>query len=186
MSGSNVGRWDHVYRDRPPGVTFGYSRSEAFQIGARWLARCPLVADWGCGGGMLRDYIPADRYRGVDGSATWAADVHTDLAEYREPSAGVFMRNVLEHDWRWDDILGNALAAFEWRMVLVIFTPWHTGREPVRQLRWEADYRVPTLQFRRDTITGRLDAAGVRWLCHELEAAPSYYGVEHVFLIDKG
>lgn len=181
---SNVGRWDWYYRHRDTGKPFGYSPSVAFRVGADWLADCATVADWGCGGGLLREHVPSTRYVGVDGSHTSAVDVVADLEVYRMPSDGVFMRNVLEHNEQWEQVLTNALAAFRQRMVLVLFTPWHDGPDDAHLIQFEKRYEVPTYSFRRDAIESRLDAAGVSWKLVTIEAE-SVFGVEHIFLIEK-
>lgn len=158
---TNVGKWDRVYAlledDRP----LPYGPTTTYELGAEWLADCALVEDWGCGMGWLRTLIPADRYRGIDGSQTRHADVVADLATYRSQSPGIFLRHVLEHDLRWATILDNALASFTERMVLVLFTPLSPAR--TFDLEWEEDPGVPNLSFARSDLTDRFTAAGVTW-----------------------
>ncbi len=176
-----VGNWQWHY-DRQERRPFGFSESAAFRIGAEWLRGCETVADWGCGGGLLREHVTPGRYIGIDGSKTWAVDVVADLIKYREPSDGLFMRNVLEHNYAWDRILRNAVSAFRQRMVLALFTPWHDGQESSCELRFEEEYGVPTLAFRRDAIERHLD--GLRFDLLELDSG-SFYKADHVYLIEK-
>lgn len=178
---TSLGRWQWFY-DQQGAAPFGYSESPAFEMGADWLADCDTIADWGCGGGLFSRHIPADRYIGVDGSQTGAVTVVADLATYREPSDGVFMRNVLEHNYDWATILDNALAAFRQRMALTVYTPWHDGPEPSSEILFEDAYGVPLLSFRRDALEARM--AGVTYELHDVEAG-SYYGLDHVYLISK-
>jgi hypothetical protein len=178
---SNVGRWQSYYDARGP-APFAFDASPVFAIGAEWLAGCASVADWGCGGGWLSTLVGPDRYIGVDGSKTAAVTVVADLADYHGCSEGIFIRHVLEHDYRWSQILDNALEAFDKRMVLVLFTPWHDGDDDTVQLRWEAGFEVPTLAFRRDVIEARLE----RFVWDLVEVpSPAAYGLERVFLIER-
>lgn len=179
---SNVGRWDWYY-DGKPTEAFGFDDSPAFQICANWLQDCETVADWGCGGGNFSRFVDAARYIGVDGSKTWAVDVVADLEEYHGESDGIFLRGVLEHNYRWEKVLDNALAAFRKRMALVFFSPWHTGPEDAFELQFEAGFEVPTLAFRRGAIEAKL--AGLTFELLEIGAPSSAYGSDRVFLIEK-
>jgi hypothetical protein len=180
---SLVGRWQWFYDTQPSEGPFAFDPAErVFQIGADWFAGCATIADWGCGGGLLSRFVGADRYVGVDGSTTAAVSVVADLTDYHVHSDGVFMRHVLEHNYRWERILDNALDAFDQRMVLVLFTPWHDGDGDVRELRWEAGFEVPTLAFRAGAIEAKLN--GFDWEFVEV-VSPSAYGSERMFLIER-
>jgi hypothetical protein len=162
---------------RPP----PYADTETYRLGADWLARCALVEDWGCGKGWLRTLVAAGRYRGIDGSRTPFADEVTDLASYRSEVPGIFMRHVLEHDFRWQRILDNALASFTDRMALILFTPLvaETG-----DIEWEDPPGVPNIAFRLADLTERMDAAGATYTHRTLPTAAKY-GVETVVLLAR-
>lgn len=172
---SNLGKWDrwHSLVGEEP-EPFGLSVT--YELGAEWLAVCATVEDWGCGRGWMRRLIHADRYRGIDGSKTPFADVIADLATYRSQAGGVFIRHVLEHDYRWPAILDNALASAQERLFLAVFTPL---ADQTHQIAFADDPGVPDLAFRLDDLTGPVDAAGFAWTVETLET-PTQYGAETV------
>lgn len=131
-----------------------YGRSLSYRLGLEWLEPCDLVEDWGCGLGWARTLVEPERYRGVDGSPGHA-DVVADLCEYRSDVPGVFMRHVLEHNYRWPEILDNAVASFTRRMSIVLFTPTTAGS--THQIDFVPP-GVPDLSFRLDDLLERIDA----------------------------
>jgi hypothetical protein len=131
-----------------------YGGFRSYEMGAKWLLPCELIEDWGCGKGWLRTLVERDRYRGIDGSVTPFADAVVDLALYLSETPGLFMRHVLEHDWRWAQILDNAVASFTERMALILFTPLG---ETTREIGREAAAHVPVIGFRLEDITDRID-----------------------------
>jgi len=176
----NMGRWDGWYRDVT--VAEPYGGDVTYRLGAEWLAGM-AVEDWGCGKGWMRRFVPPGLYRGVDGSWSPHADEVVDLEVYRSATDGLFMRHVLEHNRAWDRVLGNALASFRRRMVLVLFTPFG---EVTGEVGFCEELGVPDISFRRDDLTGLLDAAGVGWSLEEGIVSPgTFYGVEHVFFIKR-
>jgi len=123
---SNVDKWNRWYhigleRDEPQ----PYGDPKTYSLGAEFLDDCDTVEDWGCGKGFLTNFIDPARYRGIDGSATPFADEIADLATYRPPRDpdGIFMRHVIEHDYRWELILRNAVSSASKKLVLILFTP---------------------------------------------------------------
>ena len=84
-----------------------------YGIAAEFLRDCSFVEDWGCGMGWMRTLVSPERYRGIDGTKTPFSDAVVDLVKYRSKVSAVFMRHVLEHNYRWADILDNALASFK-------------------------------------------------------------------------
>lgn len=114
---SMLNRWAPWYstgQRRPYGPTYTYLLAE------EWLAGLH-VEDWGCGYARFKDFHKGG-YVGVDGTAGWADHV-ADLTTHRNPTEGLLLRHVLEHNHDWRAILRNAIASFTKRMVLVIFTP---------------------------------------------------------------
>jgi hypothetical protein len=173
-----TGAWDdhHGALTEPKvygtGVTYG--------LAARWMRECPVVEDWGCGGGGLSAYIEPERYVGVDSSASPWATHHEELAERKTRASGIVMRHVLEHNYGWEDILKNAAACFDSRLCVILFTPLVNS---TRVLHTEPDYdNVPVIAFALQDILGPiLDAgANVRAFHETLASADALYGHETV------
>lgn len=180
---SNLGKWDPWYsqlaEDADP-EPYGYS--EAYRLGAEWLAGCSPVEDWGCGRGWLRTLIPPeDRYVGLDGTASPFTDLVVDLAEYTSQVPGIFMRGVIEHDYRWQSILANALTSFTECMVLVLFTPM--SETDTHEIAWVEEIGVPDISFSMADIVELMLGQGLHWICHEIKTPGSGYGVETIFKI---
>lgn len=172
---TNLGLWDPWYRDLQTPAP--YDDTTTYGIGADWLAPCETVEDWGTGRGYFLTLRP-DAV-GIDGSCTPFATTIADLAEHRSSVAGIFMRGVIEHDWRWQSILANALASFTERMCLVIFTP--DDRE-VRQLNWTTELGVPDLAIPSRYIDEM--ASGLVADSFSLDTDTTY-GVERVWLLQR-
>lgn len=116
---SNLGKWAPWWRDAEPSPL---GPEDSYVLGAAWL-RGLRTSDWGCGTGWSRRYFPDDLWTGVDGTGGARQKVIiADLATYREPSEGIFMRHVLKHNEDWRTVLANALQSFQKRMFLAIFT----------------------------------------------------------------
>lgn len=178
MTESNVGKWSRWYGllgDEPE----PYGDTITYQAGAEWLAECPQVEDWGCGKGWMSRFVEPARYRGLDGSYSRFADEVVDLALYRSQTPGLFMRHVLEHDYRWRDILDNAVASFTDRMVLVLFTPL---QKETRELAFNPDPGVPDIGFAKRDITDRF--GDVVWKAKTVETR-TQYGSETSFYLRR-
>lgn len=179
---TNVGKWERWYGmlgdDPEP-----YGLTETYQIGADWLAGCALIEDWGCGKGWFRTLVEPDRYRGIDGSHSKFADQIVDLAAYTSDVPGIFMRHVLEHDYRWESILSNALSSFRDRMALVLFTP--LNEVGVKEIAFSPDPGVPDLSFCKAELEKIFSECGIQWTHSHLETA-TQYGTEDVWLLAKG
>lgn len=171
---SNVGKWHPWYSvlpaDEKPSV---FGESPCYEKGAHWLRSCSLVEDWGCGFGWMRTLIPAERYRGIDGTASPFCDEVVDLSVYRSKVPGIFMRGVIEHNYDWDTILANALTSFIERMALVVFTPTNG---PTRQIAFVGEMGVPDMAISLGDLGDVIKAeAGVRY---QIER----FAVEHGYL----
>lgn len=176
---SNVGKWTsgHAGHTEP----YCYGDSKTYEVGAAWLDGLS-IEDWGCGLGGMRLFHKGD-YIGIDGSASKFVDVIADLETYRPHPGpeGIFMRHVLEHNENWQVILGNALASFQKRMVLVLFTPFS---ETTRQIAWNVGYGdgVPDLSFARNDILDRISP----YLASEASyTTTTQYHFETVFFLEK-
>jgi hypothetical protein len=173
---SNRARWDawhqSVNSPQPYGDTITY------RLGADFLSSCEVVEDWGCGLGWMRNFIPAERYVGLDGSASRFADRIVDLEMYTSDVDGIFMRHVLEHNYAWEQLLLNALSSFRRRFVLVTFTP---HGETTHVLDYEEDPGVPTISFAKTDITKQFD--GLVWR-DETYATDTHYRTETIFYVE--
>lgn len=174
---ANTAKWEGWYAGvetpRPYGDTSTYRK------GAEFLSDCGTVEDWGCGLGWMRNFVPADRYVGVDGSASRFADRVVDLETYRSDVDGVFMRHVLEHNYRWEKILENALASFRHRFVLVTFTPY---TETTREIAFNEDPGVPDISFAKEDLTRHF--VGLSWR-EETFATDTQYGTETIYFVER-
>ncbi len=176
---SNLGCWDRWYDGLTEPAPYGLT--ETYALGASFLAPCALVEDWGCGKGWFRAHglRPGQGYGGIDGSKTPFADVIADLASYRSRVPGIFIRHVLEHDYRWRQILANAVASFTERLVLVLFTPM---QDETRELAFAPDPGVPDLGFAEQDIAAFFD--GCQWRAETLATA-TQYGTETIFFVGR-
>lgn len=175
---NEVGRWTRWYsllgEDPEP-----YADTVTYKLGADFLADCKTVEDWGSGKGWFSTFIEAGRYRGIDGSESKFADEVVDLATYTSSTEGLFMRHVLEHSYRWEQILNNAIASFSKRMVLVIFTPF---AEETQVIALNSEPEVPDISFRREDITNCFKDCD--WSSEDL-FTPTQYSTESIFFISK-
>lgn len=173
---SNMGLWESWYvglTDPQP-----YGDDTTYQRGADWLSDCELVEDWGCGKGWMRKFVSTG-YRGIDGTASMFADIVADLVAYRSTVPGVFMRHVLEHDYRWREILENAVASFTERMVLVVFTPMAAI---THEITFHLTPGVPDMGFAESDLTSCFGDAA--WTSETLQTQ-TQYGVETIFYIRR-
>lgn len=177
---SNLGKWDRWYAPLKKKSPQPYGDSETYEIGAEFLADCDMIEDWGCGKGWFRTLVDGDRYRGVDGSHTPWADEIADLSVYRSDVDGIFMRHVLEHDYRWASILSGAAASARHRLVVVLFTP--LAAKETTEIAFADDPGVPDLSFTEADIREPLEAAGFTVEIRTVDPSPTQYGVETVFL----
>jgi len=173
----NTGKWQSLYA----GVESprAYDDTVTYRLGAEFLSGCDTIEDWGCGLGWMRNFVPADRYVGIDGSYSRFADRLVDLETYRSDAAGIFMRHILEHNYGWERILQNALASFGERFVLVTFTPY---ADTTREIAFHDDPGVPDISFARADLTRHF--AGLTWR-EETYATDTQYGTETIYFIER-
>jgi hypothetical protein len=171
---TNVGRWDAWDAGAEP---VPYADTVTYQMAADWLEPCETVEDWGCGRKWFSTFRP-NGYIGLDGSGTYA-DRIVDLATYRSTVEGILLRHVIEHDYRWADILDNAVASFTRRMCLIVFTPVATK---THEIAFTESLGVPDIVFARRALTTRFD--GCEWTAERVQTQ-SQYGVETVFRVER-
>ena len=80
------------------------------------------VEDWGCGTAWSKRYFK--NYRGVDGSPHKNVDEVVDLVEYTSDVENILMRQTLECNYEWEQILENVKKSFRRRFCLVVYTPF--------------------------------------------------------------
>lgn len=181
---SNLGKWAPWYSqlaaDAQPEP---YGATPTYEMGARWLRDCAVVEDWGCGKGWMRKLIEPTRYVGIDGTASPFVDKVIDLVDYRSWSTGgIFMRGVLEHDYRWEQILANAVASFFPRMVLVLFTPMIDKRS--KEIGFTKELGVPDLSLGHNLIMTHFEPlAFCAW--RDIESPGTAYGTERIYFLEK-
>lgn len=178
---TNLNKWNRWYRgmDEPS----PYADTETYRIGADWLAGCKVVEDWGCGKGWFAQFVIGEQiYVGVDGSQTPFASKHVDLVDYVSVTDGLFMRHVLEHDYRWEAILQNAVESFLDRMALVLFTPMSEG--DTVELAFADDPGVPDLSLPRARLERIVKTKATISAVKTLQTT-AQYGVETVYLLEK-
>lgn len=153
-----------------------------YRLGAEYLSDCDTIADWGCGKGGLRLFVPLERYRGIDGSATPFASVIADLRTYRSNVCGIFMRHVLEHNDDWFDILVNAGASARHRLFIAIFTP--PTDDDSHTIAFNLDPGVPDISFNPLDILLPLEYLGFS-VSFTTIPTQTQYGVETYFCAER-
>src|SRR5437868_13881510 len=179
---SNLGKWDVWYQDLNDdrNVLGLYGDSITYLMASAFLSDLPQVEDWGCGAGGFRRFCVSDHYIGVDGSRTPFADHIADLREYRSSTPGILLRHVLEHDLQWSAILENAVASFQRKLCVVLFTPFS------KETRIIADNRplgvdVPDISFARDDIEKHF--TGLSWRIIADIPSRTQYGAEQFYCV---
>lgn len=178
---SNVGKWNDWYRDYKP-VAHDmrlYGDPTTYRIAAAFLSDIDLVEDWGCGLGGFRQFC-LTKYRGLDGSKTPFADQIVDLCTYRSEAPAILLRHVLEHNHDWLQVLRGAVASFQRKLCVVVFTPFAPVTKVIAENKMPAG-SVPDISFDRDDIEREL--AGLQWRMMQGIQTQSQYGVEHVYFV---
>lgn len=178
-----LGKWDKWYEGltKQDQGAFLYGDTETYLVAADWLSDIKKIEDWGCGvGGFKRFY--RGEYVGLDGSKTPFADKIVDLRKYKSKIDGIMMRHVLEHNYDWEKVLANAVASFQKKMILILFTPFvEKTIEISHNLSHGVD--VPDISFSREDIEKHFK--GCKWKLVANIPTGTGYGVEHVYFLTK-
>jgi len=178
--------WDSVYEQNSPPKM--YSDDKTAERGAEYLdiPSVKTIEDWGCGWGGFKNYIGShQRYVGIDGSQTPAADKIVDLETYKSEVDAIYMRHVLEHNPGWKNILENAVQSFTKHLVIVIFTPFQEDETRIIQEydNWNGTGQTMVdIGFKYEDITQCL--GDLVFITENLKT-PTQYGVETIFYISK-
>ena len=169
-----TGRWGYKPDDHYP-----YGSEATYEKGMRFLDRPgDVIEDWGCGTTYAKKFVTNGAYVGIDGSPTDSTDKVVDLRRYTSATDCIFMRHVLEHNTHWQEILTNALASFQKKMTLIIFTPFVDETRHIED-RWSG---IPTIAFRKQDLTRFFE--GLSYTEEHLDSQTEF-GAEHIFYLEK-
>jgi thioredoxin reductase len=174
-----LGKWDNWYKDIKTRKSFGDKTT--YKLAANFLADIDEVEDWGCGTGYFKQFYKG-KYIGVDGTDNLFVDKVVDLRTYQSNVDGILMRHVLEHNHEWQDILSNAVASFNKKLCLIIFTPFtKTTQEIAHNKKHGVD--VPDISFSKKDI--QYYFKNLKWRLQENIKTRKGYGVEYIYYIEK-
>ena len=172
-------KWNGAYRNLKAPEPYGDTIT--YRLGARWLADCEIVEDWGCGAGWFKQFCKPI-YIGIDGSDTPYLNKKADMVNYRSSVDGIFMRHVLEHNHEWETILRNALESFQKRMCLILFTPL---RETTTVIATNPGYgNVPDISFSIKELTSIFDEYGLKYTFETFQTE-TQYKTETIIYLEK-
>ena len=177
MTDTNVGKWGPWYRGVTETKPYGDPRTYGWA--EEWLKGRP-VQDWGCGYGWFRTQHDGP-YHGIDGTFTPFCDQVVDLVHFRSQGWDILLKHVLEHNHQWRAILDNAVASFEDRLLILIFTPMQDETRVLDEN--VAGLGVPDIGFKLSDITDRL--VGCQWTVEEWGAYSGYNNLETVFKVER-
>ena len=185
------GQWDAYYEEVGPVENRPYSNEWndllTMKIGAAWLNHEDIaeIEDWGCGFGGFKLVIAEDqKYIGLDGSKTAVADKIVDFEDYTSSVDGAHMRGVIEHNYRWENVLNNFLASFTKRGVLTLFTPFVEETCIDLEFEW-FDGKMPNISFSKKELASFFEQHNVKYTLLEGFKTDTEYGIEHVYLLEK-
>lgn len=175
-----LGKWDKWYRNIKSMSSFRYGDTITYRLAAGFMADIGEIEDWGCGtGGFKRFY--KGKYTGVDGSFNPFVDKVVDLREYQSSVDGIVMRHVLEHNYDWKLVLENAVASFNKKLCIILFTPFGPEtKEMAHNIKYGVD--VPDISFNQKELESFFN--GLKWKMRSYETKTSY-GVEHVYFVER-
>ncbi len=183
---SRLGLWDKTYQGDHPRMV--YHDASTAKIAGQFLREKYIlsVEDWGCGFGGFQKYIGAHQsYRGIDGSHSQYASKVVDLVEYTSSVDAIHMRHVLEHNPDWESILKNAIASFQKRMILTLFTPFQTKTRVLQRYENFNNTGVEMIDigFCKEDLTAIFST--VKWTLLENIHTQTQYKVEHIYFLEK-
>jgi hypothetical protein len=157
---------------------FPYGDETTYKKAIVFLDGPHIIEDWGCGTAWAKRFVKRGRYVGVDGSWSFHCDLVTDLRTYRSKADGIMMRHILEHSYGWKKILENALASFQKKFVLILFTPFGEITRSIGSTK----ENVPDLSFRKEDL---LEFLQPFLFTEESLQTATQYGLEHIFYVTR-
>lgn len=143
-----VGKWP--YNEETPQGRYGEESS--YEAAVEFLDGLGLVEDWGCGTAWAKRHFKRSKYVGVDGTKSPWCDEVDDLVTRTSSPDGILLRHVLEHNYKWRDLLANACVCAKSKITIVFFVPFSlVERDHIPSL------FVPTLGLVRDDVIAVLN-----------------------------
>lgn len=168
-----LGRWNYGNSQQ-----FAYGEETSYKKAIEFLDGPWTIEDWGCGTAWAKKFVKQGRYVGVDGTWSPHCDLVTDLRTYKSKAEAILIRHILEHNWRWKEILANAMASFQKKFALILFTPFAEETKPIG-MSWGT---VPDLSFKKEDLLGFLKP---HTFTEESLKTATQYGVEHIFYVTR-
>lgn len=168
-----IGKW--TYGASP---SFAYGGEASYVKAMEFLDGPYIIEDWGCGTAWARKYVKRGRYIGLDGSWSMHCDQIVDLREYKSSADAILLRHVLDHNWEWRKILENALASFQKKLCLILFTPFGPETKQIATT-WET---VPDISFKKEEI---LEYLKPFQFTEETMDSHTQYRKEHLFFVTR-
>jgi len=168
-----TGLWN--YKD---GKVVPYGDDTTYAAGMKFLDGHGTVEDWGCGATYAKKFVDLSPYRGIDGTPSPHTAQVVDLRGYRSNADCIFMRHILEHNHDWRQIMENALASFQNRMTLIIFTPFIDETKQIHT-NWSA---IPDIAFKKSDLTDYFKK--FKWSEQTFQTV-SQYKTETIFFLER-
>jgi hypothetical protein len=178
--------WDYSGADQ---MCFSDSKQESYKKAAEFLG--DSVEDWGCGTGWAKRYFK--NYKGIDGSPSREVRLEdtVDLREYTSDVDNILMRQTLETNSDWRQIMENAKKSFRKKFCLVVYTPLvdktRVGfiHEPVRSDGTKMDGEVISeMYFNKQDILAYFPESEYR-VREETVDVEIGYGKEWIIYVEK-
>ena len=181
---NNLGKWNGWYKNLDPNPSsFRYADTITYQKAADFLSDCSEVEDWGCGAGGFLRYRP-DAI-GVDGSDTvFAIKKSIDLSNYISDCESVHIGHVFEHNYKWKDILYNALKSARRKLSITMFIPLSDDTVEIAHNK-KHGVDVPDLKISKDEFFSIINDFNPTDIKIESLDTPSGYGKEQIIFITK-
>ena len=183
--GSMLNRWDYSGLAE---ACYSDHKQESYKKAAEFLG--DSCEDWGCGTGWARMYFK--RYRGIEGSPSVFVkpeDV-VDLVHYTSRTDNILMRQVLEYNTEWRQILENVKASFRKKFCLIMLTPEVKKTRVGRYHKVYHNQQVvpgqmnPELYFNRQDIRDMFPPEQYR-LREESVKTSQEYGTDWILYVEK-
>lgn len=173
MTMSKLENWNYGTSPQfPYGDETTYKKAIAFLDGPY------VIEDWGCGTAWAGRFVKQGWYIGIDGSWSFHCNVMADLRTYRSQPDGILIRHILEHSYEWQKILENALASFQKKFCLILFTPFGEVTRSIGSTK----ENVPDISFRKEDL---LEFLRPFQFTEESLQTATQYGQEHIFYITR-